>query len=326
MVDEHMVLNQKEFTSLQKEFIAILDDILRNKLPERIYSVVFSSFTKGKFLRPILTIVTAETLNPSFEINKDVIKNSLIVELVHDASLCHDDVIDNDYIRRGQPSPKTSLGNHLSILCGDILFAIAYEMGAQQSKVIAELLGSSARKVALGAALQVSNRRKIISLNDYLKIASLKTGSLFSVATQIGCFLSGKTSYMDLVKEIGDKLGVAYQIKDDILGLIGEPETIGKPVGIDLLNGEPTILVILGMQKLNPDDRTFLEKVYAGELEKIDIPAIQNMLKSGSVIQAAYDEIKKILSDVKDKVNSLPNPVPLLTFIDKVFSEPENQR
>ncbi|MGQ4832543.1 MAG: polyprenyl synthetase family protein [Candidatus Asgardarchaeia archaeon] len=314
-----MALHEEEYASLQKEFISTLEKLLKDNLPENIFSVVFPSFIKGKFLRPILAIETAKAINPNIRVSKEIIRNALIVELVHDASLCHDDVIDNDYIRRGKPSPKMALGNHLSILCGDILFAIAYEIGAKQAQKIAELLGSSAKKVALGVALQVYNRRRILSLSEYLKIASLKTGALFEVATQIGCFLSENLDYLNLVKELGNKLGVAYQIRDDILGLIGDPKTIGKPVGIDIINGEPTILVIYGMQKLNQEQRDFLRDVYSGKTSEFDIPTIQRMLKEGGVIDAAYQEVEKIVSDVKELINGLPNPQPLLTFVNKVF-------
>jgi len=257
----------------------------------------------GKGMRPALTLLSSK----SFDYNLTyLIPMAVSVELMHTATLVHDDAIDKASTRRGQSTINSLWGDEIAILMGDFLFAKAGEFVADTQtprviKLFSQTLGiiSSGEIGQFRGAFNLEQKRE-----DYFRRIYRKTGSLFSLSTQSGAIL-GKApeESVAIMKEYGDNLGIAFQIVDDILDFTSTEKSLGKPVGSDLIQGTltlPAILVIERKPEDNPVTRFFKtrDKKYAAEA--IDI------VRNTSIIKACY----KIATEYYDKacgnLKSLP--------------------
>jgi geranylgeranyl pyrophosphate synthase len=210
----------------------------------------------GKVIRPALTLLAGKTF-PSFEANRDYLRPMAVsVELMHTATLVHDDAIDKAATRRGQPTMNSIWGDEIAILMGDYLFAKAGEYVADTQspraiKLFSQTLGiiSSGEIGQFRGAYNADQTRE-----DYYHRIYSKTGSLFSLSTQTGSLLAGAAE-PDIVvmKDYGDNLGIAFQIVDDILDFTSTPEVLGKPVGSDLRQGTLTLPAMFILERY-PDD------------------------------------------------------------------------
>jgi octaprenyl-diphosphate synthase len=202
----------------------------------------------GKRLRPALALLSAGATGKITQAHVDL---AVILELIHIATLVHDDIIDGAELRRDQPSANAKWGNSISVLLGDVLFAHALRLSTNFSdSAICRRIADAASEVCSGEIIQTQRRFDLkLTTTDYYRIIEMKTAALFTAACELGAFISeASPSVIGSLKTFGTKLGVAYQIYDDILDLAGNEEDIGKTLGTDLQKGKFTLPVLLMLQ------------------------------------------------------------------------------
>ena len=182
------------------------------------------------------------------------------MELIHAATLLHDDVIDHGEIRRGKKTLNKIWGNQSSILVGDYLLSRCFEMMVEDGDLeILKLLSSTSAEISQGEVLQLQHKSEIDILEEtYLKIISWKTASLFSAATKVGAILSGEDQKIkDALSSYGKNLGLTFQIADDTLDYNSDLRLFGKEIGNDFYEGKITLPIILLYQKINLEEQNF---------------------------------------------------------------------
>jgi len=217
----------------------------------------------GKRIRPLLTLASAKLCgykNGSRDINL-----AACIELIHNATLLHDDVIDNSELRRGVKTANSIWGNQSSILVGDYLFSRCFEMMVEDgSQEILKLLSSTSSRIAQGEVLQLEHKGEVDLLEEtYFNIINMKTATLFSAATKVGACLGDKTKKeKDALESYGKNLGLAFQIADDALDYFSSKTIFGKEIGKDFYEGKTTLPLIIIFQRANSEERNFLKKIF----------------------------------------------------------------
>ncbi len=216
--------------------------------PENLYDPLRYFFELGgKRLRPALTLMTAENFGGQ---GKDALHAAMAVELFHNFSLIHDDIMDEAPVRRGKETVHTKWNNHIAILSGDVLFVKAYESLAKcDVKYLPELINlfnKTATEVCEGQQMDMDfETREIVTEQEYIEMIRLKTSVLLGCAIQFGGIVSDLDEKMQkALYNFGQYIGIAFQIKDDLLDLYGESEKIGKQIGGDVLSDKKTLLNI----------------------------------------------------------------------------------
>jgi geranylgeranyl diphosphate synthase type I len=232
----------------------------------------------GKRLRPLVVALSARIAGGNENI---AIPGAAAVEVLHTFTLIHDDIIDKDEVRRGVPTVHKIWGIDTAIVAGDLLYAYAYkcllkalELGVPSTNVVKALdfLTEAAITVAEGQALDmILPSKSEVDVKDYIDMVSKKTAALFAFSAKIGAVLAGAPQ--DLIDKLFNVMmnaGIAFQIKDDILGLIGDEKVLGKPVYSDLREGKMTILVIYALKNLEQAKREKLLKVLGNRSATMD--------------------------------------------------------
>ena len=220
----------------------------------------------GKRLRALLTLESAR-LN-GFKDGKRDINLAACVELIHSATLLHDDVIDESELRRGVKTTNSLWGNQSSILVGDYLLSRCFEIMVEDGDLeILKLLSSTSAKIAQGEVLQLQHKGEADLLEEtYIDIINLKTASLFSAATKTGaCLSKSNDKEKKALESYGRNLGLAFQIADDALDYYAKEKLFGKEVGKDFFEGKVTLPLIIIFQKGNEEERNFLTEIMKKE-------------------------------------------------------------
>ena len=218
--------------------------------------------TGGKRLRALLTLGSAKLCNYS-KGTRDI-NLAACVELIHSATLLHDDVIDESKLRRGMETTNSIWGNQSSVLVGDYLLSRCFEIMVDDGDLeILKLLSSTSAKIAQGEVLQLQHRGESDLLEDtYINIINLKTASLFSAATKTGACIAGSNDKeKKALASYGKNLGLAFQIADDALDYYGKDKFFGKEIGKDFFEGKVTLPLIIVFQKGNDEERSFLSEI-----------------------------------------------------------------
>ena len=220
----------------------------------------------GKRLRGLLTLESAK-LTGYKEDNRDI-NLAACVELIHSATLLHDDVIDESELRRGVKTANSVWGNQSSILVGDYLLSRCFEMMVEDGDLeVLKLLSSTSSKIAQGEVLQLQHKGEADLLEEtYIDIINLKTASLFSAATKTGACLSGSNEKeKKALESYGRNLGLAFQIADDALDFYAKEKLFGKEIGKDFFEGKVTLPMIIIFQKGNEEEKKFLNEIMKKE-------------------------------------------------------------
>ncbi len=248
--------------------------------------------TGGKKLRALLTLQSAKLCG--YKKGGRDINLAACVELIHAATLMHDDVIDKAEIRRGKKTLNKIWGNQSSILVGDYLLSRCFEMMVEDGNLeILRLLSSTSSEIAQGEVLQLQNKGEIDMLEEtYLKIISSKTASLFSSATKVGAILANKESkYKEALEFYGKNLGLTFQIADDALDYNSELKLFGKKIGNDFFEGKITLPIILLYQKIDKIDKIKLKSYFSKEKRGIEeLEYVLNLIKKNNIIKECYNK------------------------------------
>src|SRR2546427_2793064 len=217
--------------------------------------VTYAVGGRGKRLRPLLTLLAGGATG---EINSGHIDLAVIVELIHIATLMHDDVMDEAERRRAQPTANARWGNSLSVLLGDCLFAHALTLSTNfENAGIGRAIARTAATVCSGEMIQTQRRFDLtLTVQDYLRIVEMKTGSLFSAAAELAAIISeAEPNVIETFKNFGIQVGTAYQIYDDCVDLAGSESATGKTLGTDLRKGKFTLPGLIFLRSASEFER-----------------------------------------------------------------------
>src|SRR6266581_5621227 len=226
---------------------------------------------QGKQLRPALVALSAGATG---RINDTHVLAAVIVEMVHLATLVHDDVMDEAEIRRGRPTLAANWGNEISVLLGDCLFAQALKLAASfPTPEICRAVAAATNTVCSGEILQTRHRRNFErSRREYFKVLRMKTGELFALSCDLGAYLSGASlAHRTALRQYGLGVGTAYQVYDDCLDLFGSEAAAGKSLGTDLAKGKLTLPMLLLLEKAETRDRASIRSFFFNETATTDI-------------------------------------------------------
>src|SRR5579863_10527799 len=214
----------------------------------------------GKRIRPALLLLSAKLLNYQGE---GAVRLGAVVEIIHTATLVHDDIIDEAKTRRGRPAANTQWGNSKCVLAGDWLYMQAFKIAVQERNFrILDTLIELTQQMVEGELLQMETLGRAISLDEHFDLICRKTACLFSVCMRMGAILGGATPDQEAaLAKYGHDLGMAFQIVDDVLDLTASEDMLGKPVASDLREGKATIAVIHALEHCTPAERESIETV-----------------------------------------------------------------
>ena len=268
-------------------------------LTKKVYKQVIDG---GKRLRPLLVLYSAYSLG--FEDEKRALLLGCIIELLHTASLLHDDIIDDALYRRGKPSANAVYGVKPAVLGGDYLYSLAYNLVLDFGKEISSVISHAAYKLSEGEILEIEKAFNVdIEIEDYLDIIYKKTAVLIEASTTAGCLLADK-NFKDVFVEYGKNVGMAFQIKDDCLDYMSDKESIGKDTGIDLKEGKITLPVLIAFKSgvLSRDmvDEFFKSKDEKLLLKIVEIVKLNTLNETIEVAKDYASKAKDALKDLKD--------------------------
>ena len=286
-VEEKLILVEEKITA---KLMSKID--LVNKMSE------YHLKTGGKRLRALLTLESAK-LCKYIKGGRDI-NLAACVELIHAATLMHDDVIDNSDIRRGKKTLNTLWGNQSSILVGDYLLSRCFEMMVEDGNLeILRLLSSTSSEIAQGEVLQLQHKGEVDILEEtYLKIISSKTASLFAAATKVGAILAGKDlKYKEALEFYGKNLGLTFQIADDALDYNSELKFFGKKIGNDFFEGKVTLPIILLYQKISTSEKNEIKKIFIkNKRNDDDFKYVLNLIKKNDIINDCYKKAEHFIN------------------------------
>src|SRR5580700_8509810 len=254
----------------------------------------------GKRLRPILVLLCGRLFGKT---HPGLVRMAAVVEMIHTATLVHDDVIDIAKTRRGRPSINVVWGNHTSVLAGDWLYMQAFQVALRErSFPVLDLLIGLTQMMVEGELLQLERIGKIaVTEADYMELIDRKTASLFSACAKLGAIVGGAGDSAE--SSLGDyawNLGIAFQLIDDVLDFTSREKILGKPVGNDLREGKVTLPLIYALESAEPEERRLVETVLAdGNYDQVPFGKILQTLHRHSGIERAQDRAKTITENAR---------------------------
>lgn len=274
LTQSNLEADLRDFEQLLRESVAVHDSFLSDVTRHLIDA-------GGKRIRPILAITSAQAGNA--EVTKDVLMSGIAVELVHLASLYHDDVMDDANTRRNVESVNSRWGNLVAIVAGDYLLAKAAGIAARLGREIAELLADTLADLCAGQILEVQTAYKTSrTIDSYFDAIAGKTASLMATSCRIGALAANlDRDHVEIVTNIGRSLGMVFQIRDDILDLIAPAEVLGKKPAQDLMEGIYTLPVL---EALRTPAGPSLEPLLTNQMDDSSIQkALQIILETDGI-------------------------------------------
>lgn len=272
--------------------LAVVEEVISTELTSEIKTVTAVGKhlleAGGKRLRPALVLLCARSTSPKHETGRAV-NVAASVELIHTATLVHDDVIDESNTRRGRKTANSVWGNRVSVLVGDYMLARAFLLLAREGNArIMKELSRATVAMAEGEIVEIETKGRVDSSDAYLHIIRCKTAEFMSACCRIGAILADAPPDIEnALARYGLNMGMAFQITDDLLDLVGDPAVTGKPIGSDLREGKATMPIILTMSVSEPADRRAIERIFdSGSVLPEDVEFVRRLaLSSGSVAE-----------------------------------------
>jgi len=262
----------------------------------------------GKRLRPILVLLSSRLMGQ--QTTDAGIRMAAVVEMIHTATLVHDDVIDFAKSRRGRPSANVIWGNHTSVLAGDWLYMQAFAVALKERNFhILDLLIGLTQMMVEGELLQLERIGRIeVSEADYMELVDRKTASLFSACSRLGAIVGGGDESAERrMGEFAWNLGMAFQLVDDILDFTSSEKMLGKPVGNDLREGKVTLPLIHALSQASPDERKMVETVLAdGNYEQVPFLKILHFISKYRGIEQAMDKAQAFTDKARALMAEFP--------------------
>ena len=286
-VEDKLVLVEERIKTKLSSEIDLVDEMTKYHLK-----------TGGKRLRALLTL-GASKLCGYIKGGRDI-NLAACVELIHAATLMHDDVIDNGSVRRVKKTLNKVWGNHSSVLVGDYLLSRCFEMMVEDGNIeVLKLLSSTSSKIAQGEILQLQHKGEVDMLEEtYLRIISAKTAELFAAATKVGAILSDmKTKEKDALEFYGRNLGLTFQIADDTLDYNSELKLFGKKIGQDFYEGKITLPIILLFQNAKDQEKEKLKDIFSKNIRnENDLNYSLSLIKKYNIIRLCYQKAQHYIN------------------------------
>ena len=290
-------------------FDAVYQDSLKSDVKIINTIIGYISKKKGKRLRPKLCLLSARLCG---EPTENTFKAAALIEMIHVATLIHDDVVDDAELRRGWPSINRIWKNKLSILVGDFMFSKALSNMIHLKNFDAlNILSSTAERLSRGEILQIEKAiKKNMTKEVYYKMVSDKTASLFSAA----CELGGLTVVEDEDKghalaNFGEKFGLVFQIKDDLLDITGNIEGLGKPAGFDLKKNILTLPLIYLFENLDHSETKAVRRQLKNHVKKSELRKIRKLIEKHGGIQFAESQIERLSNEAQTELEIFPDSI-----------------
>jgi len=261
----------------------------------------------GKRIRPALLLLSSKLFN--YE-GRGAIRLGAVVEMIHTATLVHDDIIDQAQIRRGRPSANTQWGNSKCVLAGDWLYMQAFKIAIQERNFrILDTLIDLTQQMVEGELLQMEKLGKAISLDEHFDLIHRKTACLFSVCMRLGAILGGATAEQEEnLAQYGRDLGMAFQLVDDVLDLTASEDVLGKPVASDLREGKVTMAVIHALDRCTASERKLIETVLAQRtFDDVAHAQILEILERYGSLEAATSQATQYAALARNAICSFPD-------------------
>jgi len=261
----------------------------------------------GKRLRPALLLLSAKLAG---DCGPTAIQLGAVVELIHAATLVHDDVIDAAETRRGRPSTNVKWGNHTCVLAGDWLYMQAFQIALRErSFQILDLLISLTQMMVEGELLQLERIGSIgVTEADCMQLVDRKTACLFSVCCQIGAIAGhADLSMQEKLRDYAWNLGMAFQLVDDVLDFTAREKTLGKPVGGDLREGKVTLPLVYALERATPDERRLVETILRQRnYEEVPFIRILALLEKYQGIERVKERAQAFTNSARQTINEFP--------------------
>jgi octaprenyl-diphosphate synthase len=262
----------------------------------------------GKRLRPILVLLCGKLFGES---NAPLVRMAAVVEMIHTATLVHDDVIDMAKTRRGRPSINVVWGNHTSVLAGDWLYMQAFQVALRERNFqVLDLLIELTQRMVEGELLQLERIGKIgVTEADYMELIDRKTASLFSACARLGAIANGADDAAESkLGEYAWNLGIAFQLIDDVLDFTSREKILGKPVGNDLREGKVTLPLIYALEAAEPEERRLVETVLSdGNYDQVPFGKILHILHRHQGVERAQQRALEFTEKARAIIGEFPH-------------------
>ncbi|MGB9106911.1 MAG: polyprenyl synthetase family protein [Terriglobales bacterium] len=261
----------------------------------------------GKRIRPALLLLSSKLFGDG---QRGVIQLGAVVEIIHTATLVHDDIIDEAQTRRGRAAANTQWGNSKCVLAGDWLYMQAFKIAIQQRNFrVLDVFVDLTQMMVEGELLQMEKLGRLISLDEHFDLIYRKTACLFSTCMRLGAILGGATSEQeDKLALYGRSTGMAFQIVDDVLDLTASEDILGKPVGSDLREGKVTMAVIHALERCTPEEREKIQTVMDERaFGSVSHPQILDILNRYGSLDAALARASQFAEDARRGLGNFPD-------------------
>lgn len=313
--------------AVPEDAVAALKDAIEARLqaltfpeaPHRLYEPVrYVLDGQGKRLRPVLLLLTAEAFGTS---HAAAMPAALAVEVFHNFTLVHDDIMDHAHTRRGRPTVHVRWDTDTAILCGDYLMALAYDLLAQtESPRLPHLMrafGVMVTRLCEGQTFDKAfETQDEVSVEDYLHMIDCKTGALLRAVLELGGLLGTATkAHLEALRRVGANVGRAFQIQDDLLDLVAENANWGKTVGGDLIEGKKTYLLLEALERSRGSEREWFKRIIHDQgLPPADVSAARERMDRLGVLDATRAAVARYSDDAMQALDTLPEHPALHTL------------
>jgi len=312
----------KNFTEPIKEELQQFHKFFSNQMRSKVglveLIVRYILRQKGKRIRPTLVLLSAKTLG---NVNEHTYRGAVLVELLHTATLVHDDVVDNSDTRRGLPSINAIWKNRIAVLMGDYLLARGLQIAVDNDEFsFLKVITNTVKRMSEGELLQIQKIRKLNNDEEtYYRIISDKTASLFSTCTTIGAMsITNDQNVIDDFKQFGELLGIAFQIKDDILDFEGTSSIMGKPTGNDLRDKKLTLPIIYALKQAEKNEVKNIKSLIKGKLTNKDIDSIFHFVEKYDGLSYARRKAREFADQAIQIIEKYPDSESKQALIDLV--------
>jgi len=290
---------------------AISDYIQEVKAPSKLLDASFHLIKSGgKRIRPIILIEITELLGGSVE---EAVPAGISVEFLHNFTLIHDDIMDRDEFRRGVKTTHVLYGDSMALLAGDFLFSIVFNILSksydnEKTKKLVKVFSWASMEICKGQAMDIEPDMYIKSVEDYLEMIYLKTASLIEASAVAGAIVADAYEYSEVIKSFGRKIGIAFQIADDLLGILGDPKKTGKPVGNDIRNGKKTLPVLYTFEHADKEQLAEFKRVFgSSKASDEEINHVVDIIKSVGAIDYSRDYMYKLADEAIQLLKRFPS-------------------
>lgn len=273
--------------------------------PQIVACAQYALAAQGKQLRPVLVALSGEAAGG---LNDSHLTVAVIIEMVHLATLVHDDIIDEAQLRRGRPSLAANWGTEVSVLLGDCLFAHALKLAASfPTPEICREVAAATNTVCAGEILQTRGRGNFeVTRSHYFKVLGMKTAELFALSCHLGGLLSKATvARREALRQYGTALGTAYQLYDDCLDVLGSEAAAGKSLGADLAKGKMTLPMLIVRDRATPGDQNKL-RAWLQNWEPAQLPGLVALMEKYDAFTESRAVIQHYLSSARQALAALP--------------------